>query len=110
MSRASFQALTPDVCEARYHLLHICHWHCDWDTETGLVNGFAWLIYFNVVKTEQLETETRGLETDTETQGFEPRLRLWNLSLEMSWDRDSNLENYISGMITVYVSGYSLDI
>jgi len=33
------------------------------DTETGLVNGFAWLIYFNVVKTEQLETETLKFES-----------------------------------------------
>jgi len=65
------------------------------------------MIYFNVVKTEQLETatktETQGLktETETETQGLKPRPRprLWKSSLETSRDRDSSLDNYISGNI-----------
>jgi len=73
------------------------HYHCNItasdmintataSTETGLVNGFAWLIYFSVAKTEQLKTkteardlrlkieiETQGSETETETQGFETK-------------------------------------
>ena len=54
------------------------------------------MIYFNVVKTEQLETATK-----TETQGLKPRPRprLWKSSLETSRDRDSSLDNYISGNI-----------
>jgi len=38
------------------------------DTEIGLVIGFAWLIYFNIVMTEQLETETPDLRLKTETE------------------------------------------
>ena len=61
LSRASSQALTPDVCEA---IDTICSIYVTdtvtANTETGLVIGFAWLIYFNVVKTEQLETKTEA--------------------------------------------------
>jgi len=46
------------------------------DTETGLVSGFAWLIYFNVAMTEQLETETDAWDSRLETWDSRPRLRL----------------------------------
>jgi len=65
MSIASSQALTSDVCEAIDTIRST--YATDTvpaDTETGLVSGFAWLIYFNVFKTQQLETET---ETETDT-------------------------------------------
>jgi len=61
MSRASSQALTSDVCEAIDIIRSI--YAIDTvsaATETGLVNGFAWLIYFNVVKNSlspRLETQ-----------------------------------------------------
>jgi len=69
MSRASSQALTPDVCQAIDTIR--CIYAIDTvtaGTETGLLNGFAWLIYFNVVKTEQLETETEARDSRLETQ------------------------------------------
>ena len=61
MSRASSQALTPDVCQAIDTIR--CIYAIDTvtaGTETGLLNGFAWLIYFNVVKNSlspRLETQ-----------------------------------------------------
>jgi len=70
-ARTSSQALTPDVREAidTIRSIYVIDTMTA-DTETGLVSGFAWLIYFSVVKTEQLETETevRDLRLKTETE------------------------------------------
>ena len=85
MSRASSQALTSDVCETIDIIRSI--YAIDTvsaDTETGLANGFAWLIYFNVVglNSSRLRPRLRlRLETETETLKFEsqdvarPRLK-----------------------------------
>ena len=78
MSHAISEALTSDVCEAIDTILSM--YAIDTvpaDTETGLVNGFAWLIYFNVVKTEQPETDTEAQDRD------------WDLKFQ-DWDRDSS--------------------
>jgi len=94
-----------DVCEAIDSILSIyAIGTVIADTETKLLNGFAWLIYFNVVKTEQLETETEARDTRLETQDWDrgsilrprlkasrPRPRLWNLSLKHSENRKSSL-------------------
>jgi len=71
----------------RHHPLHICHWHCvcsHWNW-TG-----QWVCLVDLLQCSQEQLESKTWDSRlrlrprlSETRGFEPRPRLWNLSLDI---------------------------